>query len=145
MKTKKYIKDWEIFYDVTFVTGENDNIFDSKPTTHTATVYFDGVWFHCIMIDGKPANSLAYRSVKSAVKNAWIIRDLKEESNPAIKKYFLDNCTATVIDCSSDAVDFRIVELYDFDGNKVYSIQTTKKGRKAAELAKADAIHFRII
>lgn len=145
MKTRKYMSNGKTFFEVTFVTGENDNIFDSKPTTHTATVFFGGYWYHCIMIDGKPANGLAYRSVKSAVKNAWIIRDLKEEFNDSIQKFFLGNCTATVYDCSSDAVDFRTVELYDFDGNKIYEIRTTKKGKKAAELAKADAIHFRLI
>lgn len=74
MKTRKYISNWETFYEVTFISGENDYIFDSKPTTHTAQVFFDGYWFHCILIDGKQANSLAYRSAKSAVKNAWILK-----------------------------------------------------------------------
>lgn len=73
MKTRKYISNGETFYEVTFLSGENANILDSKPTTHSACVYFSGYWFHCILIDGQPANSLAYRSVKSAVKNAWIM------------------------------------------------------------------------
>ena len=74
MKTRKYMSNGETFYEVTFLTGENDFTFDSKPTTHTACVYFDGYWYHCILIDGKQANSLAYRSAKSAVKNAWILK-----------------------------------------------------------------------
>ena len=74
MKTRKYISNRETFYEVNFITGENDYIFDSKPTTHTAQVFFDGYWYHCILIDGKMANSLSYRSVRSAVKNAWILK-----------------------------------------------------------------------
>ena len=74
MKTKKFTSNWETFYDVSFISGENYYILDSKPTTHTAVVYFDGYWYHCIKIDGQMANSLSYRSVKSAVKNAWLIK-----------------------------------------------------------------------
>lgn len=74
MKTRKYISKGTTLYEVTFITGENDNIVDEKPTTHTATVFCHGPWYLCIMIDGKEANSLSYRSAKSAVKNAWLIK-----------------------------------------------------------------------
>lgn len=74
MKQKKYISNGKNFYEVTFVSGEVDYIFDEKPTTHTATVFDMGYWFVCILIDGKQANSLGYRSPKAAVKNAWIMK-----------------------------------------------------------------------
>jgi len=74
MKQKKYYSDYETFYEVTFQTGEHKDFCFEKPTTHNAIVYSDGIWFHCIMIDGKPANSPCYRSAKSAVKNSWILK-----------------------------------------------------------------------
>ena len=73
MKTKKYYRNGQMLYEVTFVTGENENFLDERPTTHTAQVIFDGYYYWCFMIDGKLANSLSYRSPKTAVKNAWII------------------------------------------------------------------------
>lgn len=74
MTTRKYTSNGKTFYEVSFISGENDNIIDSKPTTHTAIVFFSGIWYYCIKIDGQMANSLGYRSPKSAVKNAWIIK-----------------------------------------------------------------------
>ena len=73
MKQRKYTQDFETFYEVTFLSNEHEDFREEKPTTHTAIVYFDGWWFHPILIDGKPANGLAYRDAKTAVKNAWII------------------------------------------------------------------------
>lgn len=75
MKQRKYISNGHTFIEVTFITGENDNIIDEKPTTHTATVIDTGHWFFCFCIDGKLANSLSYRSAKTAVKNAWFVKD----------------------------------------------------------------------
>ena len=145
MKTKKYTSNGKTFYEVTFVSGENDNIFDEKPTTHTATVYFNGVWYFCICIDGKLANGLTYRTIKATVKNAWIVKDNYDDENEKIQKFFLGDCTATVIDCTDDAVNFRIVEIRDFNGNKVHEIRTTTKGKYAATLAANDARRFRLI
>lgn len=74
MNAKKYFRDNLTLYEVTFISGENDNFIDEKPTTHTATVIFSGYWFHCISIDGKQANSLSYRSPKTAAKNAYLVK-----------------------------------------------------------------------
>ena len=73
MKTHKYYRDNTVLYEVTFISGENENIADEKVTTHVAHVIFDGYWYWCFSIDGKLANSLSYRSPKTAAKNAWII------------------------------------------------------------------------
>lgn len=74
MKQKKYNRNGKELFEVTFISGENDNFIDEKPTTHTATVIFSGYWFHCISIDGKQANSLSYRSPKTAAKNAYLVK-----------------------------------------------------------------------
>ena len=74
MKQGIYKSNGETFYEVTFISGENDYIIDEKPTTHTAIVYCTGCWFICISIDGQEANSLGYRNPKTAGKNAWIIK-----------------------------------------------------------------------
>ena len=74
MKQRKYTENWETFYEVTFLSSENENFRDERPTTHTAIVFKDGYWNFAIMIDGKMANSLGYADPKTAVKNAWIIK-----------------------------------------------------------------------
>ena len=53
--------------------------------------------------------------------------------------------TVQVIDCANDAVDFRICEVFNLSGKKINEIRTTKKGRKAAELAMSDTIHWRLM
>lgn len=62
-----------------------------------------------------------------------------------METYKFDNCTVRVIDCTNDAVNFRICEVFNLDGKKVYEIRTTKKGKYAAKLAESDAIHFRLV
>lgn len=73
MKARKYYRDGKVMYEVTFLSSENKNFCDEKSTTHTAQIMFDGYWYWCISIDGKLANSIWYRSPKTAAKNAWII------------------------------------------------------------------------
>ena len=74
MNAKKYFRDNQVLYEVSFITGENENLLDEKVTTHVAQVVFTGYWYHCISIDGKRANSLPYRSPKTATKNAYLIK-----------------------------------------------------------------------
>ena len=73
MKQKKYNRNGQDLFEVTFISSENEYFQDEKPTTHTAQIIFDGYWYWCFSIDGKRANSLSYRSPKAAAKNAWII------------------------------------------------------------------------
>lgn len=74
MTQRKYYTDYETFYEVTFLSNEHPDFREDRPETHTAVVYCEGYWCFCIMIDGKPANSLRYASPKTAVKNSWIIK-----------------------------------------------------------------------
>lgn len=62
-----------------------------------------------------------------------------------METYKLRFCTVNVIDCSNEAVDFRICEVFNLQGKKIHEIRTTKKGKYAADLAQADAIHFRMM
>ena len=73
MKQKKYTRNGQDLFEVTFISSENEYFQDEKPTTHTAQIIFDGYWYWCFRIDDKLANSLWYRSPKAAAKNAWII------------------------------------------------------------------------
>ena len=74
MKTHKYTSNGHTFVEVTFLSSEHKDFRDEMPTTHTATVFFDGNWFILIRIDENEANSLCYRSATAAVKNGWIIK-----------------------------------------------------------------------
>ena len=50
-----------------------------------------------------------------------------------------------VTDLKNDKVDFRVVEVFNLGGKMVYEIRTTAKGRRAAKVAYATALHFRYI
>ena len=73
MNQKKYTSKGKTFYEVTFLGNETDHFPDEKPTTHTATIFYNGFRCFCIRIDGKLANSLGYSTPKAALKNSWII------------------------------------------------------------------------
>jgi len=76
MKQRKYISKQTGYtmYEVHFLSSENENFRDERPTTHVATIFCSGTWYYCIQIDGKPANSLAYASPKAAAANAWLVK-----------------------------------------------------------------------
>lgn len=62
-----------------------------------------------------------------------------------METYKFSIATVRVVDCSNDAVDFRVAEVYDTDGKFVHEIRTTTKGKKAAQLAFHDALRCRLI
>lgn len=74
MRTRKYKSNGHTFVEVTFLSSEHKDFAYEKPTTHVATVFFDGLYYFLFQIDAKEANSLAYKNARSAVKNGWIIK-----------------------------------------------------------------------
>lgn len=74
MKQRKYTNNGATFYEVTFISSENENFRNERPTTHTAIVFKSGYWHIVIMIDGQMANSLAYADPKTAARNSWIVK-----------------------------------------------------------------------
>ena len=62
-----------------------------------------------------------------------------------MKTYRFSIAVVKVTDCANEAVDFRVAEVYDTEGNFVHEIRTTKKGKAAATLALHDALRSRMI
>jgi len=62
-----------------------------------------------------------------------------------METYKFGGINVRVIDCANDKVDFRVVEVYNLLGKMVYEIRTTAKGKRAAKVAYATAVHFRYI
>ena len=62
-----------------------------------------------------------------------------------METYNFSGIKVRVIDCASDAVDFRVAEVFDVIGRFVHEIRTSARGKEAAEIAYSDALRFRYI
>ena len=62
-----------------------------------------------------------------------------------MKTYNFAGIKINVIDIKTNAVDFRVAEVYGINGRMVHEIRTNAYGKEAAEIAYNEALRFRYI